>query len=337
MNAFTKTLLATVVASIALAPIAASAEIRSHRIKLAMTAPQGSALYDAGLKLAELVREQSDGKMKITVFEGGKLGGDLQVIGSLQGGTIEMDLTNASFLQSLVKEMTVYDLPFLFANEEEADAVVDGPVGKKLLDLLPEYGIVGLAYMELGLRHVTNSKRPITKLEDLQGLKLRILQTPIYIDFINALGANATPLPYPEVFSALETKTVDGATNTVTLVQAQKFDEVQKYLSLTHHMYNPSLLFVSKKFWDGLNAEERQLLQEAADQVRDFERKLSREKTATALAELAKTMEINEVTPEERARMREQAKPVIDKYTAQVGASLVQEIEAEIAKSGGGS
>jgi len=337
MNAFTKTLLATVVASIALAPIAASAEIRSHRIKLAMTAPQGSALYDAGLKLAELVREQSDGKMKITVFEGGKLGGDLQVIGSLQGGTIEMDLTNASFLQSLVKEMTVYDLPFLFANEEEADAVVDGPVGKKLLDLLPEHGIVGLAYMELGFRHVTNSKRPITKLEDLQGLKLRILQTPIYIDFINALGANATPLPYPEVFSALETKTVDGATNTVTLVQAQKFDEVQKYLSLTHHMYNPSLLFVSKKFWDGLNAEERQLLQEAADQVRDFERKLSREKTATALAELAKTMEINEVTPEERARMREQAKPVIDKYTAQVGASLVQEIEAEIAKSGGGS
>ena len=140
----------------------------------------------------------------------------------------------------------------------------------------------------------------------------------------------------PEVYSALDQKTVDGAINTTILVQAQKFSEVQKYYSLTYHMYNPFLLFVGKKFWDKLNADERKVLQDAANEVRHFERKLSRERAASVLAELKKTMQINEVAPQEIARMRDKAKPVIDKYSAQVGEPLVKEIQAEIAKVRGG-
>ena len=174
---------------------------------------------------------------------------------------------NASLLNGLVKEYSVLDFPFLFNTEEEAYAIVDGPVGKKLMAMLPEKGIVGLAYPELGFRHIHNSKRPVKKLEDLQGLKIRVIQTPVYIDTLNALGANATPLPFPEVYNALEQKTVDGATNPLVTIPVMKFNEVQKYLTITRHQYNPQIIIVSKRAWDKLSPEEQKILQEAANEA----------------------------------------------------------------------
>jgi TRAP-type C4-dicarboxylate transport system substrate-binding protein len=144
-------------------------------------------------KFAELVKQKSGGKLGVKIFGGGALGGDLQVVSSMQGGTIDMSLMNASLLNGLVKEFSVFDFPFLFNTEEEAYAVVDGPVGKKLAGMLPAKGIVGLSYPELGFRHIHNSKRPVTKLEDLQGLKIRVIQTPVYIDTLNALAPTRRP------------------------------------------------------------------------------------------------------------------------------------------------
>ncbi len=314
---------------------AQAADIKDRTVKLALVVDKGTAQYDGVQKFSDLVKEKSDGKIKVKIFGGGTLGGDIQVLSSLQGGTVEMTLTNASLLAGLVKEMAVYDFPFLFANEREADAVVDGPFGRKLLDKLPEKGVVGLAYWELGFRNIHDSKHPIKKLEDLQGLKIRVIQTPIYIDFMNALGANAVPLAFTELYTALEQKTVDGATNPAITMVVQKFNEVQKYLGLTHHMYNPQTLLISKKAWDKFSDDEKQIFQQAAAEARDYQRKVSREKNAQAIEELKKTMQVDAIAPEEIARMKDKVKPVIDKYTQQVGEDLVKELYAELDKARG--
>jgi TRAP-type transport system periplasmic protein len=321
------------VATLMAAPFGAvHAQAKPRELKMALQTNPGTAQYDGIEKFAELVKQKSGGKMIVKIFGGGALGGDLQVVSSLQGGTVEMSLMNASLLNGVVKEFSVLDFPFLFNNEEEAYAVVDGPVGKKLMAKLPEKGIVGLAYPELGFRHIHNSKRPVTKVEDLQGLKIRVIQTPVYIDTLNALGANATPLPFPEVYNALEQKTVDGATNPLVTIPVMKFNEVQKFLTITRHQYNPQIIIVSKKAWDKLSPDEQKILQEAANEARDFERKVSREKNAQALETLKKTMQITELPPAEIEKMRAKVKPVIDKYSKVVGEDLVKEVNAELAK-----
>lgn len=192
--------------------------------------------------------------------------------------------------------------------------------------MLPPKGLIGLAYWELGFRHIHNSKRSLLKAEDLQGLKIRVIQTPIYIDFMNAIDANAVPLPFLELYTALEQKTVDGATNPAITMMVQKFYEVQKFFSVTRHMYNPQVLLISKKTWDKLSDDEKKVIQDAALEARDYQRKVSRQKNADALETLKTKIQVNEVPPQEIAKMKEKAKPVIDKYTKEIGEGLVKEV-----------
>ena len=152
--------------------------------------------------------------------------------------------------------------------------------------------------MEQGYRSITNSKRPIKKLEDIQGLKIRTIQNPLYIDMLNALGANAVPMPFTELYTALETGTVDGQENPYSTVEASKFYEVQKYFSNTRHIYNPQLLLVSKKFWDTLSADEKKIFEDAADETRDYQRKVAREMDEKSRQVLIKNgMQINDIAP----------------------------------------
>ena len=285
-------------------------------------------------KFAELVEQKSKGRIKVKVHPGGTLGGEQQVASSMQGGVVEVSMMAPAQLVGMIKEFVVLDLPFAFANEREADFVLDGPLGKKLLDMMPAKNLVGLAYMEQGYRSISNSKRPIEKLEDVQGLKIRTIQNPLYIDMLTALGANAVPMPFPEVYSALETKTVDGQENPYATVEASKFYEVQKFFSDTRHIYNPQLLLVSKKFWDTLSADEKKIFQDAAYETRDYQRKTARDMTAKSREFVIKQgMKVNELSAQEIARMRDKVKPVIDKYTTQVGEPLVKEMYAEIDKA----
>jgi tripartite ATP-independent transporter DctP family solute receptor len=285
-------------------------------------------------KFADLVEQKSGGKIKVKVHPGGTLGGEQQVASSMQGGVIEVSMMAPAQLVGMIKEFVVLDFPFAFGNEREADFVLDGPVGKKLLDMMPAKGLVGLAYMEQGYRSISNSKRPIEKLEDIQGLKIRTIQNPLYIDMLTALGANAVPMPFPEVYTALETKTVDGQENPYATVEASKFYEVQKFFSDTRHIYNPQLLMVSKRFWDTLSPAEQKIFQDAARETRDYQRKVAREMTAKSREAIIKQgMKVNEPSPQEIARMRDKVKPVVDKYTGQVGEPLVKEMYAEIDKA----
>lgn len=286
-------------------------------------------------KFAELVSMKSNGRISVKLFAAGVLGGDLQSLSGIRGGNLDMTSMNAGNLNGVAKEFIIFDFPFLFANSKEADAIMDGPIGKKMLDKLPEYGIVGLAYFDNGFRNVTNSKRPVNKAEDLKGLKLRVMQNPICIDMFNTLGANATPMPFPEVFTALEQKTIDGQENPARTIEASKLHEVQKYITLTQHMYNPMALMMSKKTWDKFSPEDQKVLRESAQEAAVFQRAASREQNQQAIERMRKAgLQVNELSTHEQAVLREKVKPVTDKYAKEVvGESLYKEFVDEITKA----
>jgi tripartite ATP-independent transporter DctP family solute receptor len=314
------------------AGMAQAQDVQSRTIKLAFLPTSDHPIGLGAKRLAELVAEKSGGKMKVRPFPGGTLGGDLQVVSALQGGTVEMTILVTSLLAGNVKDFTLLDAPFLFENEKEADAVLDGPVGQKLLEELPGRGLVGLGYFEYGFRHFTNRRHPVQKLEDFAGLKIRVSQTPVSIAFVNALGANATPLPIPEVYSALETGAVDGMDAPLSFIRLQKYDEVQKHLVLSKHVYNAQALLVSKKFWDRLSADERKILQDSMREAQGYQHQVSREKDVTELAALKQTMEVTELSAEDSAKMRGIAKPLVEKYEGEIDAALVKSLHTEIEK-----
>ncbi len=286
---------------------------------------------------AEEVAKNSGGKMKIRAVGAAALGPDTQMQQALIGGAQEMMVGSTATLVGITKEMALWDTPFLFSTAKEADTVLDGPIGQKVMDKLQEKGLVGLAYWENGFRNLTNSKRPVTKLEDLDGVKLRVMQNEVYLDSFKLMGANAIPLPFSELFSALETKTVDGQENPYNTILSSKFYEVQKYLSVTNHVYSPWIMTVSKKWWDQLSKDEQKVLLDAAKASRDFERKDTREEAAKAVADLkAKGMAVNEVSPQEVARMREKLTRVNAAIAANVGMELWTETQNELARLRGG-
>lgn len=314
-----------------------AAEIGAHTMKLASAGADGSPLAQGMARFAEIVKNKSGGKIKVQLFTNGVLGGDVQMISALQGGIVEMTVLNAGLLASLDDNFVLVDLPFQFNTPQEADAVMDGAVGKTLLDKLSTKGLVGLGYWELGFRQLTNSRRPVASIDDIAGLKIRVVQSPIYIDLFNTLGANAVPLPFPEVYTALETKTVDGQENPAPSIQTAKLNEVQKYLTLSNHMYNPQAVLVGAKFWNKLNEDERKLLQEAAAEARDYERQVSREQAGKAVEELkARGMVVTELAPAEIEKFRTKIRPVVEKFSQKVDPALMAQAQAAITKARAG-
>lgn len=312
----------------------ALAEIREQQLKFASANNKGHPQVMGMEKFADLVKAKSDGKITVKLFPGGVLGGDVQTVSALQGGVIEMTVLNAGILSSNAKQFGAVDLPFLFNSGEEADKVMDGPFGTSLLQLLPDTGLVGLGYWELGFRNLTNNRHPVAKLEDIRGLKIRTIQSPIPVELFNSLGANAVPMSYTELYTALETGTVDGQENPAANIVNAKFYEVQKYMTITRHQYNPQIVLVSKKFWDGLNDEEKGVLQSAANEARDYQRKVSREQDAASIQEIKKTgMEVTELSPEETEKLRAAVKPMIDKFSADIGAETVAQLFKELEAS----
>ncbi|WP_174875239.1 TRAP transporter substrate-binding protein [Vogesella oryzae] len=334
MQKFSKIAVLTGVALLGLAVsgqiLAADIKERTLRFSFlnAKDHPQGLG----AAKFAELVAKASGGKIQVKLFPSGMLGGDMQTVSALQGGTIDFTVLNAGLLSSQAKEFVMFDLPFLFNSGKEADAIVDGPVGSKLLAKLNGKGLVGLGYWELGFRHVTNNVRPVAKMEDIAGLKLRVVQSPLYIEMFSALGANPVPMPFTELYTALETKAVDGQENPEATILGTKLNEVQKYLSLTGHTYNPQVLLVSQKSWDKLSADEKALIQKAAREATLYQRKVNREATGQALAKLKTTMVVNELSAAEKTRIRIKLQGVTKKFSADVGEPLMSELNSELAK-----
>ncbi|MFT4191952.1 MAG: TRAP transporter substrate-binding protein [Comamonas sp.] len=284
-------------------------------------------------KFAEIIGAKSGGKIKVQEYPANQLGSELQQQAALQGGVPQMALPATTSLAGIVKEFGLIDFPFAVDSFEQADALLDGPFGKALIDRLPEKGLVALGYWDLGFRNITNSKHPITKPEDLAGLKIRVIPNPVFLETFKAFNANPLPLSFSELYNALESKAVDGQENPFAVIFSNKFYEVQKYVSATNHVYAANIVLVSKKFWDQLTPTEQQWMHEAADEARIYERKLSREAAAKAVDELKqKGMVFNELSAEQKARMRDIAKPVTEKFAAAYDPAIVKLYNDELAR-----
>jgi len=283
------------------------------------------------------VARLSGGKMKVRAIGAAALGPDNQMQQALIGGAQEMMVGSTATLVGISKEMALWDTPFLIANVKEADTLLDGPIGDKVRNKLQDKGMIGLVYWENGFRNLTNSKHAITKMEDMQGIKLRVMQNNVFLNSFQTLGANAIPLAFSELFSALETKTVDGQENPFNTILSSKFYEVQKYMTVTNHVYSPWIVTASKKWWDQLSKDEQKVLMDAAKTSRDFERKDTRDEAAKAMGDLkAKGMQINELSPAEATRMRDKLTRVYASIGADIGMDLWNETQAELKKIRGG-
>jgi tripartite ATP-independent transporter DctP family solute receptor len=324
--------LAAAALSLALLSTSALAEVKERTLKFGYSTFEAHPLGQGANKFVELVGQKSGGKIKMKVYPATQLGSETQTISATQGGVQDIVGTSTAPLAGLVKEYAIFDFPFLFANEKEADAVVDGPVGQTLLAKLSEKNLAGLCFFENGFRNITNSKRPISKGEDVAGLKIRTMQNPVYLESFKTLGANAVPMPWPEVYTALESGAIDAQENPYGIISVNKLNEVQKYISVTKHAYSPWAVIMSKKLWDGLSEEERTIFVSSCNEAKDFQRKFSRAEDAKIVADLkSKGMMINELAPEEVSRIKATLQPVIDKYTATVGEDLVKQAQASIA------
>ena len=327
-----RTTFAIAISAVALTFAAPSrAEVRAFDLKAGTNLADDHPQTLGAKKFAQTVEKLSQGKIRIRVFSAGALGSDLQMQSALQGGILDFTVPSTSTLAGLVKEFGVFDFPFLFNTAEEADRVLDGPFGQRIADRLPEKGLVSLGYWENGYRNATNSRHPIQRWEDFQGLKIRTVQNAVVLDLFNNFGANAVPMAFNELFTALETKTVDAQENPLPVIATAKFYEVQKYLSLTRHSYTALVFLIGKKTWDRFNDDEKKIIRTAAEEAKLFQRGANRALEAKLTESLKKEgMLVNDVQPAERVRMAERAKPVVNKYASLIGEGTLKDLYAAI-------
>ena len=307
-------------------------DVKERTLRFAFSLAKDHPLGTGAQVFADAVAQKSGGKMKVTLFPNAVLGSDPQNLSAIRGGTLDFTSMATGLVASIDKQFGVFDLPFLFNSAQEAFAIVDGPVGTRMLDDLSKQGVIGLGIWDLGFRNMTNSKRPIAKVEDVAGLKIRVIASPVYIDLFSTLGANPVPMTFGEVYGALESRAIDGQDNPVGVIESAKFAEVQKYLSLTRHVYTGMPFMMSKKTWDGMSEAERKIIREAADEAKQEERKVSLAKEAQAIEGLRKTMQVKEVSPPELARLRQKVQPVVDKFAREAGEAVSKQVADELAR-----
>ena len=281
--------------------------------------------YGVGLaKFAELVKAKSKGTLEVQVFGNSKLGNERDLIEGVSLGTVEMCLTSTGPLPSFSKKFMVFDLPFIVQDREKFYPILDGAVGQGMLDSLGTKGIKGLVFFENGFRHLTNSKRPINKPEDLAGLKVRLMENPVHMETFKVLGANPSPMPFGELFTALQQKTMDGQENPLLIIKTSKFYEVQKYMALTGHFYSPAVLMISDKLYKGLTPEQQTALMDAAKEARAFERNFIIESEKKLVDEL-KALKM-EVTTPDKAVFQKATEAVYKKFEADIGKDLIDQV-----------
>jgi tripartite ATP-independent transporter DctP family solute receptor len=283
-------------------------------------------------KFAELASNYTSGNVKVQIYHGGVLGSDEKQLQAVQAGTQDLYIGTLAPLSTRVKEVQVWDLPFMFQNEKEVYAVLDGESSKMIFKSIEPSGLVGLTWTGMGFRDLSNSKRAVTKLEDISGLKVRVMANPVALETWKAIGANAVPMAFAEVFPALEVKALDGQENPLVHMYSNKMQEVQKFISITNHVYTPVAMVASKKFWDGLSPAEKAGVQKAATEAGLLQRKLLDEGDRDVVGKFrAAGVEVSTVSPAELARIQERVKPVVAKFAPVIGEDFVKKFFAEIA------
>lgn len=319
------------IATLAMGSNVALAEVKA-KIGHAMpeTHPQAAAMN----KFSELASTYTGGNVKVQVYHGGVLGSDEKQLQAVQAGSQDMYIGTLAPLSSKVKEVQIWDLPFMFQNEKEVYAVLDGESSKQIFKSIEPSGLVGLTWTGMGFRNLSNSKRPVTKLEDVSGLKVRVMANPVALETWKTIGANAVPMAFAEVFPALEVKALDGQENPLVHMYSNKMQEVQKFISITNHVYTPVALVASKKFWDGLSASEKAGVQKAATEAGLLQRKLLDEGDKDVVGKFTSAgVAVNQVSAAELARIQDRVKPVVLKFSPIIGEAFVKQFYAEIDKA----
>ena len=318
-------------AALCLASGAALAEVKA---KLGHAMPDSHPQAVAMKKFAELAGTYTKGNVKIQTYSSAVLGSDEKELQAVQAGTQEFYIGTLAPLSTRVKEVQVWDLPFMFQNEREVYAVLDGNSSKKIFEKIEPTGLVGLTWTGMGFRNLSNSKHSVNKVEDVSGLKVRVMANPVALDTWKTIGANAVPMAFAEVFPALEIKALDGQENPLLHMYANKMQEVQKYISVTNHVYTPVALVASKKFWDTLSPADKEGIRKAAVEAGLYQRKLLDEGNAEVIAKFKEAgVTVNTMSPAELARMQDKVKPVVAKFSPVIGDEFVKGFYDEIAKA----
>jgi tripartite ATP-independent transporter DctP family solute receptor len=283
-------------------------------LKLATVTPSHHAYNVGAREFARLIEEGTKGEVIVKVYAAGQLGkGERELLEGLQLGTIHLAVTATGPVSNFCSKMGVVDLPFLFKGPGHVDKVLDGPVGRELLDALESPGMKGLAFFENGFRNFTNSRRPLAKPEDFKALKFRTMENPVHLASVRQLGAQAVPMSWGDVYTSLQTRVIDGQENPIAIIHAFKLSEVQKYLSLTGHFYSPAPLTMSLKKFKGMEPAWQKLFIEAALKAAAFERKLIRDNEARQLKDLKSQGMV--VTTVDKAIFVEAMAPVYKKFS----------------------
>ncbi len=253
-----------VIATLAASTIGAFAQ--DLVLKSSDTHPDGYPTVEAVKYMGELIAEATDGRIGVEVFHSAQLGEEKDTIEQTRFGVIDLNRVSLGPFNNLIEETKVFSLPYIFRSVEHMHSVVDGEIGQEVLDAFAEYDLIGLAYYDGGSRSFYNSQKPITSIEDIAGLKFRVMQSDVFVDMVDALGGNATPMPYGEVYSSIQTGVIDGAENNWPSFESSGHFEVAGYYTLDQHLIVPEVLVMSKKTWDTLSAEDQAIIRDAARQ-----------------------------------------------------------------------
>jgi tripartite ATP-independent transporter DctP family solute receptor len=278
------------------------------------------------------VARLTNNQLQVDVFPAMQLGGAKENIDAVRSGTLALTWVGAAFLSRIAPELEAVSLPFVFSNRESAFRVIDGPVGDAIDKKLQDKGFISLGWMELGMRHVTNSKGPIRTMADLKGLKVRLQPNETHLATFRALGANPVAMDVKELYSALEQHVVDGQENPYTVISASRFGEVQKHLSNSGHFFDFIAVVASKRAFEQLKPEHQKAVREAMTATIAYQRKLAADTEAKSMADLKAKMTYTEITPAALEEMRKASAGVIDSVKKRAGAELVDRVLAEAAK-----
>lgn len=293
-----------------------------------------STCYAGMEKFGQLLYERTQGRYNLKIFHNAQLGTGLEMIDMLREGTLEMTFPSLPTLAGFDKRFMIFDFPFLLKDERAADKILYGPFVRKLLDMLEPYGFYGLTLAENGFRDMTNSRHAVTRLEDFKGLKIRTMQNALHVDTWKALGAEPVPLPFAKLYNAMRSKEVDGQENPITTIYGDKFYEVQKFLTLSHHVYSPFVLMYSKKLWDTVPDEDKKTIAQAAKEGAMYTAEVNRKRKDEYLLELEKNgMAAGRISPVEMARIQEAVQPVVEKYKHEIGIDFVDEFFTAIKRA----
>lgn len=328
-----RTLAATLTATLALPLLATpwiggTARAQGTRLRFAHPHPESDSWHKAALAFAEDVRKESGGALTVQVLGSGTAGSDPTTINAARGGTLDITLTGNPFFTGLAPKLNALDLPFLFRDRAHVARVLDGPIGQGLKPELEPAGLVVLGFWDIGFRNLTNSRRAVRGPADIRGLKIRTTPNPAHIKAFQLLGANPAPMPFTELFTALETRAVDGQENPTTLILNARFFEVQKHLSLTRHAYTAGILAMSKQRLAALPARQQEIVQAAAATITPRQRQMNEDGEAESVAELKRRgMEVVEA-PDRAAMAAIVAAETRADYVARFGAELPDAIAA---------